>query len=228
MLRDDEREGGSVDRGRTRVDGDKNGLRMGMSDLYPLLHSPFRSTTDHISLHLSTIIYNMSLELDSHHSHVHSYTQPRPHSNILADIYNGLAITSPRPQRARTQCRISNSTKPTLAHYEHVHDTIKSSIPVPISLLPPQLPFITRPPPANAIRTVPIPLATPSTSTSTWLAPLASAQADSLTRERKGKMPALSHLLSIEQGKVLSLAADEAHVYAGCQSEDNEITVSLH
>jgi hypothetical protein len=38
-------------------------------------------------------------------------------------------------------------------------------------------------------------------------------------------MPALSHLLSIEQGKVLSLAADEAHVYAGCQSEDNEITV---
>jgi di- and tripeptidase len=41
-------------------------------------------------------------------------------------------------------------------------------------------------------------------------------------------MPALSHLLSIEQGKVLSLAADEAHVYAGCQSEDNEITVSLY
>jgi di- and tripeptidase len=39
-------------------------------------------------------------------------------------------------------------------------------------------------------------------------------------------MPALSHLLSIEQGKVLSLAADEAHVYAGCQSEDNEITAS--
>jgi hypothetical protein len=168
----------------------------------------------------------MSLELDSHHSHVHSYTQPRPHSNILADIYNGLAITSPRPQRARTQCRISNPTKPTLSHYEYANDTIKSSIPVPISLLPPHLPFITRPPPANAIWTVPIPLAT--TSASTPLAPLASAQADSLTRERKGKMPALSHLLSIEQGKVLSLAADEAHVYAGCQSEDNEITVRPH
>jgi hypothetical protein len=164
------------------------------------------------------------MSLDTHHSHVHSYTQPRPHSNILADIYNGLAITSPRPQRARTQCRISNSTKPTLAHYEHAHDTIKSSLPVPISLLPAQLPFITRPPPANAIRTVPIPLAT----TSNALAPLASTQADSLTRERKGKMPALSHLLSIEQGKVLSLAADEAHVYAGCQSEDNEITVRPH
>jgi hypothetical protein len=199
-----------------------------MFDLYPLFHSPFRSATDHISS--LSIIYNMSL--DTHHSHVHSYTQPRPqpHSNILADIYNGLAITSPRPQRARTQCPISNSTKPTLAHYEHANDTIKSSIPVPISLLPPQLPFITRPPPsnANAIRTVPIPLATTSTSTSSSLAPLVLTQTDSLTRERKGKMPALSHLLSIEQGKVLSLAADEAHVYAGCQSEDNEITVSPH
>lgn len=157
-----------------------------------------------------------------------TYTQPRPHSNILADIYNGLAITSPRPQRARTQCRIA--TKPTLSHYEHVND-IKSSIPVPVSLLPPQLPLIARRVNgnANAIRTVPIPHATSgSTSPSTVLvnlAPLASAQADSLTRERKGKMPALSHLLSIEQGKVLSLAADEAHVYAGCQSEDNEITV---
>jgi hypothetical protein len=164
----------------------------------------------------------MSLE-SHHHSHIQSYTQPRPHSNTLADIYNGLAITSPRPQRARTQCRIYNSTKPTLAHYEHAHDTIKSSIPVPVSLLPPQLPFITRPPLANAAPNVPIHLATPSTS----LAPLAPTQTDSLTRERKGKMPALSHLLSIEQGKVLSLAADEAHVYAGCQSEDNEITVCL-
>jgi len=156
-----------------------------------------------------------------------TYTQPRPQSNILADIYNGLAITSPRPQRARTQCRIS--TKPTLSHYEHAND-IKPSIPVPVSLLPPQLPLARRVNGnANAIRTVPIPHATSgSTSPSTMLAalaPLASAQADSLTRERKGKMPALSHLLSIEQGKVLSLAADEAHVYAGCQSEDNEITV---
>ncbi|ORY35351.1 hypothetical protein BCR39DRAFT_508937 [Naematelia encephala] len=48
---------------------------------------------------------------------------------------------------------------------------------------------------------------------------------DSLTREKKGKMPALSHLLSVGTGRVLSLAADEKHVYAGCQSEDNEITV---
>jgi hypothetical protein len=41
MLRDNEREGGSVDRGRTRVDGDKNGLRMGMSGLYPYSTLPF-------------------------------------------------------------------------------------------------------------------------------------------------------------------------------------------
>lgn len=40
-------------------------------------------------------------------------------------------------------------------------------------------------------------------------------------------MPALGHLLSVEQGKVLSLAADEKHVYAGCQSADNEITVGI-
>jgi hypothetical protein len=36
MLRDNEREGGSVDRGRTRVDGDKNGLRMGMLIFIPI------------------------------------------------------------------------------------------------------------------------------------------------------------------------------------------------
>jgi hypothetical protein len=41
MLRDNEREGVSVDRGRTRVDGDKNGLRMGMSGLYPYSTLPF-------------------------------------------------------------------------------------------------------------------------------------------------------------------------------------------
>ncbi|WVQ83904.1 hypothetical protein IAT38_006048 [Cryptococcus sp. DSM 104549] len=49
--------------------------------------------------------------------------------------------------------------------------------------------------------------------------------ADSLTRERKGKMPVLSHLLSVGDGKVLSLAADDKYVFAGCQSTDNEITV---
>ncbi|KAK8854957.1 hypothetical protein IAR55_003697 [Kwoniella newhampshirensis] len=48
---------------------------------------------------------------------------------------------------------------------------------------------------------------------------------DSLTRERKGKMPALSHLLSVGNGRILSLAADDRYVYAGCQSLDNEITV---
>ncbi|WVR07349.1 hypothetical protein IAU60_004390 [Kwoniella sp. DSM 27419] len=49
--------------------------------------------------------------------------------------------------------------------------------------------------------------------------------ADSLTRERKGKMPALSHLLSVGNARGLSLAADEQYIYAGCQSVDNEITV---
>ena len=49
--------------------------------------------------------------------------------------------------------------------------------------------------------------------------------ADSLTRERKGKMPALSHLLSVGDGRALALAADERYVYAGCQSADNEIVV---
>lgn len=51
--------------------------------------------------------------------------------------------------------------------------------------------------------------------------------ADSLTREKKGKMPALSHLLNVGGGRVLALAADERYVYAGCQSADNEIVVSM-
>ncbi len=40
-----------------------------------------------------------------------------------------------------------------------------------------------------------------------------------------GSSPHLSHILSVGNGRVLSLAADEKHVYAGCQSRDNEITV---
>lgn len=51
---------------------------------------------------------------------------------------------------------------------------------------------------------------------------------DSLTREKKGKMPALSHLLSVGKGRVLSLAADGKYVYAGCQSAENEIVVRSH
>lgn len=79
MLRDNEREGGSVDRGRTRVDGDKNGLRMGMSGLCPPFHSPFRSTTDHISLYLSsttchlihtTLTFTRIPNLDHTHNHI--------------------------------------------------------------------------------------------------------------------------------------------------------------
>lgn len=52
---------------------------------------------------------------------------------------------------------------------------------------------------------------------------------DSLTREKKGSVPALSHLLSVGGGgRVLSLAVDGRYVYAGCQSAENEITVSEH
>lgn len=51
-------------------------------------------------------------------------------------------------------------------------------------------------------------------------------ESDSLTRERKGKMPVLSHLLTVGNGTVLSLAADKKYIYAGCQSAENEIAVS--
>jgi di- and tripeptidase len=79
---------------------------------------------------------------------------------------------------------------------------------VPRSLLPTQ--FIL--PPKPLIR-YPTPLYVDTTT-------------DSLTREKKGKMPALSHLLSVGKGRVLALAACERFVYAGCQSTDNEIVVS--
>ncbi|WRT68195.1 uncharacterized protein IL334_005170 [Kwoniella shivajii] len=60
-----------------------------------------------------------------------------------------------------------------------------------------------------------------------WYAPLPLTipDLDSLTRERKGKMPALSHLLSVGCGRGLSITADENFIYAGCQSKDNEIAV---
>ncbi|ORX38699.1 hypothetical protein BD324DRAFT_621968 [Kockovaella imperatae] len=52
-----------------------------------------------------------------------------------------------------------------------------------------------------------------------------SIKRDSLTWKQKGNTPALSHLLSVQGGRVLSLAADENCVYAGCQSLENEIVV---
>ncbi|WWC71750.1 uncharacterized protein I206_105709 [Kwoniella pini CBS 10737] len=51
------------------------------------------------------------------------------------------------------------------------------------------------------------------------------SDSDSLTRELKGKMPALSHLLSVGKGRGLSIVADDKNIYTGCQSSDNEITV---
>lgn len=139
-------------------------------------------------------------------------------SHVLADIYHGLAAPScsyiqpllaPRPRRnafpiySSPRLLPSSPLKPA-----------PTSLPIN-SLIPNQLPLLPAP--------VAYPLPTPQTVHLNGA--FDSEHTDSLTRERKGKMPALAHLLSVEQGKVLSLAADERHVYAGCQSEDNEITV---
>lgn len=67
----------------------------------------------------------------------------------------------------------------------------------------------------------PTPPPSPPSTPPRTLSPIA----DSLTRNRVGIPPTLSHLLSVGKGRVLSLAADEDHVFAGCQSCDNEITV---
>jgi hypothetical protein len=84
------------------------------------------------------------------------------------------------------------------------------------SRLDPIIPIIPPAPPAPP--TPPVPCQPPALHVDT---------SDSLTREKKGKMPALSHLLSVGNGRVLSLAADRRYVYAGCQSADNEIVVSV-
>lgn len=49
--------------------------------------------------------------------------------------------------------------------------------------------------------------------------------ADSLTRQVLSDSPTHSHLLSVGSSRVLALAADKDHIYAGCQGRDNEITV---
>lgn len=136
-----------------------------------------------------------------------SLTEPQ----LLANIYHGLAAPplgyhQPRPPR-----RIPFAMTPPISLVKPAH----SSLPLN-SLLPTQIPLVA---PYSPHVSSPLGL---------QLDVPAANNADSLTRERKGKMPALGHLLSVEQGKVLSLAADDRHVYAGCQSEDNEITVSYH
>lgn len=95
-----------------------------------------------------------------------------------------------------------------------VTDALDGYLP-PGSLLPNKLPLAPSPKPS------PLRPLTPLTYHP------GSGTADSLTREKKGKMPALSHLLSVGKGRVLSLAADEKYVYAGCQSAENEIVVRL-
>ncbi|KAJ9119569.1 hypothetical protein QFC22_003278 [Naganishia vaughanmartiniae] len=48
---------------------------------------------------------------------------------------------------------------------------------------------------------------------------------DSLSRTKGGELPVLEHLLSTDGARTLSLAFDENYIYAGTQSETNEITV---
>lgn len=157
-------------------------------------------------------------------------------SNVLFALYDGLATPPISPTNSATgrSRNVFNSFRNTWTPHTPAHTVPSTPInrsptePKPTakpivfinthlihaspptgSLLPTRLPH-PHPPPLNRLPT------------------RVSVQppADSLTREKKGKMPTLSHLLSVGGGRVLSLAADEHYVYAGCQSKENEITVS--
>ena len=159
----------------------------------------------------------------------HTTTTSTTDSHILSNIYHGLAARSNPCGYPQPNPRTRRIVFPTSAHngrprspLTNVHTVKQPSSSVPLnSLIPDKIPLklelelsSTR---CNA-----------SSTPRTLVVPTNDVKGtDSLTRERKGKMPALGHLLSVEQGKVLSLAADEKHVYAGCQSADNEITVSF-
>lgn len=150
-------------------------------------------------------------------------------SQILSNIYHGLAARSHTCGYPQPNARSRRTAFPTSSHHgrphsplAHTHTGVKqplSSVPLN-SLIPNQLPL------KPDLETASPHCITPSTPRTRVIPTDDVKGTDSLTRERKGKMPALGHLLSVEQGKVLSLAADEKHVYAGCQSADNEITVS--
>lgn len=148
---------------------------------------------------------------------------PTTDSHILSNIYHGLAARSNTCGYPQPNARSRRTPFPTSSYHVRPHTPHSplakqplSSVPLN-SLIPNQLPL-------KPVR----PLCDASLSLRPRTISNGAKATDSLTRERKGKMPALGHLLSVEQGKVLSLAADEKHVYAGCQSEDNEITVSLY
>lgn len=48
---------------------------------------------------------------------------------------------------------------------------------------------------------------------------LTGIQTESLSRNRDGVLPVLEHLLSVGGGRTLSLAANQQHIFAGCQDE---------
>ena len=149
--------------------------------------------------------------------------------NLLMALYDGLASPplSPVPTSKRRFTELNHPTLPTPIYTPRTipstplngsptnhtplvsHPPVESILPIPCgSLLPNQLPLPS------------IHNGKPCLTVNTTL-----AETDSLTREKKGKMPALSHLLSVGKGRVLSLAADDQYVYAGCQSAENEIVV---
>jgi len=148
---------------------------------------------------------------------------------LLAVLYDGLATPplSPTPstRRAHHCSPHYSSPSPSSVPTTPIDRSPKTPYPnlldiaalPPGSLLPNKLPL--RPPTSSAYMIDRDPPTQPLKCTSV-------IETDSLTREKKGKMPALSHLLSVGKGRVLALAADEQYVYAGCQSEKNEIVVS--
>jgi hypothetical protein len=107
MLRDNEREGVSVDRGRTRVDGDKNGLRMGMSGLYPYSTLPFvqqliislyylSSTTCHLNSTHTTLTFTRIPNLGLIPISSLIYTMDSPSLHL---VHNALGLNVEYPTR---------------------------------------------------------------------------------------------------------------------------------
>ncbi|WVF72590.1 hypothetical protein IAT40_007408 [Kwoniella sp. CBS 6097] len=158
-------------------------------------------------------------------------TRPRPLSPLRRVSFSAsTTLTTPIPSAPSSPLARSLEPKPVLPlPVSNVLPNAGVAIgPPPPSPLPTNSPIYNSLPPGSLqptqfLHNKPIPTTTTSKFT---LHPLHSShEVDSLTRERKGKMPALSHLLSVGNARGLSLAADERYVYAGCQSADNEITV---
>lgn len=156
---------------------------------------------------------------------------------LLSALYDELASPPLTPNPLTSPCRVPGNTFTSFTPQMIPSTPINSS---PVKPTPTQIsvvPVIDHPTESHQTNDVPpgslLPnkiLVRPLLTVQPRLTPLCVdttlKPVDSLTREKKGKMPALSHLLSVGKGRVLSLAADEQYVYAGCQSADNEIVVS--